>query len=96
MDLDFIDQEAREKYTIRRKQDLERCRQFLATRDFDGIQTIGHNLKGNGISFGFPELSTLGERLELAAKASNLDQAKTLIDSFEVWIQGQGQKPISH
>ena len=89
MDLDFIDQEARQRYTLRRMQDLDKCRHFLSKRDFEGIRTIGHNLKGNGISFGFPELSTLGEQLEFSARDSNFDQVKSLIDSFESWIAGQ-------
>lgn len=92
MDLDFIDQEARQNYRLRRIQDLDKCRRFLAEGDFEGLRTIGHNLKGNGISFGFPELSRLGEELESSAQGSNWDHTKKLIDSFESWISGQNQK----
>ena len=87
MDLDFIDQEARQKYIERRKADLDRCRQSLNTKDFEAISTIGHNLKGNGISFGFPELSTLGEKLENSAKASDFGRTQQLVDSLETWLQ---------
>lgn len=85
--MDFIDQEARTKYKLRRKQDLDRCREFLSQGDFPGLETIGHNLKGNGISFGYPELSQLGERLEYSAKEANFEEAQKLIESFEHWIE---------
>ncbi len=45
--------------------------QLLAEADFDGIHKIAHDLKGTGTSFGFPELSRLGERLQLSARAAS-------------------------
>jgi HPt (histidine-containing phosphotransfer) domain-containing protein len=89
MDLDFIDNEAREKYKDRRKLDLIHCRESLKSRNYDVIQTIGHNLKGNGISFGFPELSTLGEEMENSAKESNSFELEDLINRFEQWVTAQ-------
>lgn len=44
---------------------METC---LAESDFEQIARLGHRLKGSGGSFGFPQLSSLGARLEHVAK----------------------------
>ena len=93
MEYDFIDSEAREKYTNRRRMDLVRCRECLASQDFSTIETIGHNLKGNGISFGYPELSQLGEQIEHSAKESRADEVRKLVDRLEEWLSTRAQYP---
>ncbi len=45
----------------------------LAERDFGEIARLGHRLKGSGSSFGFPELTSIGARIERAAKAGDAD-----------------------
>ncbi len=51
----------------RRAEDVERIRAAIAAADFDAVATIGHNLRGNGSSYGFPELSAIGEAIEKGA-----------------------------
>ena len=43
----------------------------LEKHELDTLQTIGHNLRGFGGSYGFPTLTEIGERLESAAKAAD-------------------------
>jgi hypothetical protein len=43
----------------------------LATRDFEPIQRFGHNLKGTGSGYGFPEIEKLGGAIETAAAKSD-------------------------
>jgi hypothetical protein len=38
------------------------------------LRVFGHNLKGTGVSFGFPDLSHLGAAIERAAKASDITE----------------------
>ncbi len=40
----------------------------LGRGDFEVIRSIGHNLKGTGTSYGLPEITEVGARLEQAAK----------------------------
>jgi HPt (histidine-containing phosphotransfer) domain-containing protein len=68
---------------------LIRCRECLKKRDFETIQTIGHNLKGNGSSFGFPELSQIGEKMEISARELNDSQIALLVDRLEEWVHQQ-------
>lgn len=43
----------------------------LATRAFDTLYRLGHNLRGSGGSFGFPAMSEIGARMERAAQAGD-------------------------
>lgn len=90
MDLDFIDAEARARYTDRRRRDFSQCFHGLLAKDFSILETIGHNLKGNGVSFGYPELSQLGEKMEIAAKSSDLSQCRMYVDQLKDWIDRRG------
>ena len=86
MELDFIDAEARTRYTDRRQLDLQRCQESLQKKDFSVLEMIGHNLKGNGISFGFPVLSHLVEKMEKAASSSDLSLCTACIAQLHPWL----------
>ena len=45
----------------------------LARGDYDTVRSLGHNMKGTGASFGLPQISALGDRLERAAKEQCAD-----------------------
>jgi HPt (histidine-containing phosphotransfer) domain-containing protein len=46
---------------------------FLASDDYEALRVLGHNLKGTGSSYGFPEITRLGAKLESAAKRTDHD-----------------------
>ena len=50
------------------------------------LRRLGHDLKGAGEGFGFPELSILGAKLELAAKARNAEQVATHTATMERYL----------
>jgi HPt (histidine-containing phosphotransfer) domain-containing protein len=56
-------------YFLARQGEPAMLARLLENADFHGIQTVGHNLKGTGASYGFTELSTIGAQIERAAKA---------------------------
>lgn len=76
-----------QRYLERRKHDLDKCLSYLARRDFHEIEKIGHQLKGNGTTFGYPELSVIGKNLEQAARAHDLTKLKVMIGSLFRWVQ---------
>ena len=45
----------------------------LGRGDYDTVRSLGHNMKGTGASFGLPQISVLGDRLERAAKEQSAD-----------------------
>jgi HPt (histidine-containing phosphotransfer) domain-containing protein len=69
-----------------RRLDLEKMRVALAAGDFASIQVIGHNCKGTGVGYGFPEITAFGSAIEQAAKASSSSVLEKAFDDFEECI----------
>lgn len=75
------------RFIGRRERDVGAILEALERRDFRSIETLGHNLRGNGISYGFPEISTIGEALEEAAKARRADRVLGQLTALKRWIE---------
>lgn len=71
----------------RRAAEVLVLREAFEKDDFDSVKSIGHRLKGNGTSFGFPSLSQLGSELEICAVARDQVKGLLLVDDLEkmVW-----------
>lgn len=78
--------EARLKYLERRKQDIIASKEALSKGDFDFLDRLGHQIKGNAVTFGFDELTNIAIAIEQAAKAKNTDQLTDLVQQFEAAI----------
>jgi HPt (histidine-containing phosphotransfer) domain-containing protein len=81
-----ISQETISRYLRNRKDDLRKCREFLEAKNFEDLERIGHQLKGNGSTFGFPELSQLGMELEFNAKKKEPLALKTILEKYSKWL----------
>ena len=71
------------RYLLRREQDVVALRDALQREDYEPIARIGHNLRGNGVSFGIPEFSAMGERIEAAAQARSRSDLEEPIAHLE-------------
>ena len=58
-------------YVAARKKELPEMLALLASSDFERIRVLGHNMKGSGNSYGFPELTRLGAEVERLARQSD-------------------------
>jgi len=58
-------------YLAARRKEAPVFQDFLEHSDFDSIRRLAHNLKGTGISYGFPDITRLGAAAERAAKESD-------------------------
>jgi len=67
--------------------DLSKMKSALSAKDFATIQHIGHNCKGIGKGYGFPEISNAGSNVECAARALDLVELEKSIGEFEKCIQ---------
>jgi len=71
-------------FLTRRRQDVTLIKQELQRGGFRAIQTMGHNLKGIGTSYGFEGISEIGRAIETAAEKEDAtaikQQAKALDD----------------
>jgi HPt (histidine-containing phosphotransfer) domain-containing protein len=74
-----------QRFLVRKREDLGSARIALAAGDYETIRRIGHDLKGAGEGFGFPELSAFGAALEGSAIARNeraLGEQLTAVEQF--------------
>lgn len=78
--------EARQKYLERRKQDVIASKEALSKLDYAFLERLGHQIKGNAITFGFDELTNIAVAIEQAAKAKNTAQLQDLVTQFEAAI----------
>jgi len=75
------------KFLGHRQRDVATLREALAIRDFAPIGTIAHNMRGNGVSYGFPDVSEIGLRLEEAASASDARLVEEQIERLEAYLE---------
>lgn len=67
----------------RRMNEIIQMRNMLDDKDFNGIRSIGHKLKGHGASYGFPKISEIGSELQDAAIHHERKAINELIDRLE-------------
>ncbi len=74
-------------YLGRRDQDILQLRKAVDQSDFDTIAKIAHKLKGNGASYGFDNLTEIGQKLMQVSEIKNQVAAKTLIHELHLEVE---------
>jgi HPt (histidine-containing phosphotransfer) domain-containing protein len=74
------------RYMERRKKDLESCLFNFESENFQELEKVGHQLKGNGLTFGHPDLSSIGSHLEVAAAAQDQKEIELALKDFSLWV----------
>jgi len=69
-----------------RRKELEALRAAHAASDFEELRRLGHRMKGAGSSYGFDFVSTVGKTIEDAAKASDVANIATTLDTYEDYL----------
>jgi HPt (histidine-containing phosphotransfer) domain-containing protein len=75
------------RFLEHRRRDVVTLRAALEQGDFETIGRIGHNMAGNGASYGFPEMSTIGRHLEAEASAGNVVAVRVQLASLEACLE---------
>ncbi len=78
-----IPKELKIRYLGRRLQDIEKLRLSLDAEDFSFAQKMGHQIKGNAVTFDFPQIAGLGFEMERAAQKRDMERVKLLIQKIE-------------
>jgi PAS domain S-box-containing protein len=73
----------RPEYCANRRLDLTKMQNAMAHGDFGTVKVIGHNCKGTGTGYGFPEISRLGFVIENAAIAGDGNALQESLQEFE-------------
>lgn len=81
-----IPDEMRAKYIERRKRDLEELKLAFSSGNLESFQRIGHQLKGNGATYGYEELGELGRRMEEAGSDKDKSKAETCLFELIDWV----------
>ncbi|WP_295903745.1 Hpt domain-containing protein [uncultured Bdellovibrio sp.] len=68
--------ESRIKYLKRRQEEIAKI--DFENPDWDFVKKVGHQIKGNAVTFLFPELTELGKRLEDASVSQDIKQIKEI------------------
>lgn len=75
------------KYLSRRMQDIERLRATLENDDYTFAQKVGHQVKGNAVTFDVPQIAPIGYEMEKAAQIRDKEKVEVLIQKMESMIQ---------
>lgn len=75
-----------------RKQDCINLRVALEQSDFETVTRIGHSIKGVSRPFGFPDLETLGLKIEEAGLQKSRDTVSELLKTLEAFVNEQDKK----
>lgn len=74
-------------YHQRRKGDLQRLREAFAAGDVEPFKMLGHQLKGNAPTYGYPELAKLGEEMEKLSSETLQTDGEKLLQDIQAWIE---------
>ena len=73
-------------YLEGRRQDVQAMLAALDDADYENIRTVGHKLHGSGAGYGFPEITAIGERLELAAEGRSKEKIREQLAELSKYL----------
>lgn len=75
-----------QSYINRRIEELDQIDSALHNKEYDLLFKIGHQLKGNGAMYGFPEISSFGELVETGATQHDINAIQLQFSSYRNFI----------
>lgn len=69
-----------------RTKEVDSLRSALSASDFEQLRQLGHRMKGVGNSYGFAFVSTVGKRVEDAAKLSDTIALQACVDEYAEYL----------
>jgi hypothetical protein len=68
------------------RRDMDEILAGLDAKDCKIAHEVGHQFKGTGESYGFPEITRTGAAVELAAMAANKDEIRSQILALATFL----------
>jgi HPt (histidine-containing phosphotransfer) domain-containing protein len=75
------------EYLENRFLDCAEIERLLASGGMEYIQIMGHRMKGSGGSFGFDEISAIGEELEHGARTNDREVIRSAVGRLEEYLK---------
>lgn len=80
--------ELKRRYLDRRLEDIRVVRQMIDDGDFSEAIRVGHQVKGNAVTFEVPQIAWIGTEIESAAKRRDAEKIRILMKRMEVVLKG--------
>ncbi|CAN5642083.1 hypothetical protein BH10BDE1_BH10BDE1_11550 [soil metagenome] len=75
-------------YLARRKADHAKLSAAMSSgQALEEFKVVGHQIKGNAVSFGFDDLVSIGERMEKISVANMSSDGSKILSEFWAWIE---------
>lgn len=69
-----------------RRSEVDKIKDCLRSGDFKEAQRLGHGMKGAGAGYGFGEISSIGKRIEFAARDEDAAAIEDALVSLEDYL----------
>lgn len=69
-----------------RQKDVQSLESALKENDFEKLRSVGHNLKGVGGGYGFPDMSMMGAEIEEGAKENNMEKVSENVQKLSHYL----------
>lgn len=76
----------RTDYIESMKKEVEELDKKISPKEFEAFKFFGHNIKGNGVAYGFPEISKFGAKIEEAANSQDYPTLVTVFNEFKEYL----------
>lgn len=80
--------ELKRRYLDRRLEDIRVVRLTIDKGDYSEALRVGHQVKGNALTFEVPQIAWIGTELETAAKRRDVEAMRRLVQRMEIIIKG--------
>jgi PAS domain S-box-containing protein len=77
---------AAKRYINSRRNEVTRLSQLADIQDFQQLRVLGHNMKGTGTSYGFPELTRLGTQIEEASLKADVHALSAALARLNTYV----------
>jgi HPt (histidine-containing phosphotransfer) domain-containing protein len=74
------------QYLLNCRNDLAQLRAAFVEREYETARRLGHQMKGTGKPYGFPELTQIGRAIEWAASKRAGPELESRIQRLEVCL----------
>lgn len=76
----------RTDYIESMKKEVDELDKKISPKEFEAFKFFGHNIKGNGVAYGFPEISKFGSSIEEAATNQDYPSLVTVFNELKDYL----------
>ncbi|MBM4174739.1 MAG: response regulator [Ignavibacteria bacterium] len=75
------------EYIEQLRTEISELDRIMSPKEFEKFKFFGHNIKGNGVAYGFPEVSKLGAQIENSSKDQDYASLSTAFEELKEWLK---------